>query len=257
MSVAFSFFKKEIIEIIRTRRIFVMPVIYLFFGFMSPLTARYMKEIFKSIGSGGMGGIEIRMPDPTYLDAYIQLFKNMNQICIIILILSVMGTVVDEKIRGTAVPVLTKNLSRTGFILCKFLAGIIFFTFSYLLAVAACIYYTYLLFPRFSNSGLFWALFVLWAYGLLIYTITLFASIISKTTVISAVLSFMGFALLSAGAAIPAFKGYFPGILGGISTGIITGSASPGDAAAPLAIAVGLVAALLSVGIMIFKKQEL
>jgi ABC-2 type transport system permease protein len=253
----FAFLKKEINEIYKTSRIFIMPPIFLFFGFLSPLTARFMNELFKSMGGTLSGGIEIKMPDPTYIDSYGQFFKNMTSTCIIVLILVFMSTVVDEKVKGSAVLILTKTVSRTMFILSKFSSAVILFTVSYIVSAAACIYYTYLLFGKFYVPNLELSIIAFWVYGIFIISITVLASVLGKSGTVSAVLAFLGFAAASAIAVLPHTGDYTPGALGGLSMQLLTGAKTAGDAAAPVVITALLAAAVIVGSITIFRKQEL
>lgn len=248
-----TFLKKEIYEIYKTSRIFIMPPIFLFFGFLSPLTARFMNELIKSLG----GGIEIKMPNPTYIDSYGQFFKNMTSTCTIVLILVFMSTVSDEKIKGSAVLILTKTVSRAQFILSKFASAVILFTASYLISAAACIYYTYLLFGKFYGPNLELSHIAFWVYGLFIISLTILASVLGKSGTVSAVLAFLGFAAVSAIAVLPKVGEYTPGALGGLSMQLLTGAKTAGDSAAPVIITVLFAGAILTAAITVFRKQEL
>lgn len=250
---ALSFYKKEILEIIKTPKLFILPAVFLFFGLTSPLTARYINEIVKALG----GGMEIKLPDPTYIDSYMQFFKNMNSICIIVLILVLMGSVVDEKVKGSAILVLTKGVSRTQFILSKFSANVILFTFAYVLSAVSFVYYTYVLFPDWDTTHLFLSLAMFWIYGLLIISITLLASTVSKSHALAAVLGFIGYAVISASTVIPFLKKYSPQALNDIAMQVLTGSNNSGAVLIPVIITVFLTIITLTGTIALFNKQEI
>lgn len=116
-----AFLHKELLEVIRTWRIWVLPGIVLFFALTGPLTARFMPEILQALGPGDTG-LVIEVPEPTYLHAYQQWAQNLTQIVTFALILALGGVVVAERRSGTAVLVLAKPLSRRAFILAKFLS---------------------------------------------------------------------------------------------------------------------------------------
>jgi ABC-2 type transport system permease protein len=63
-------------------------VVFLFFGLLSPLTARYINEILAAVG----GGIDLVLPEPSYMDAWGQFFKNMST-CMIVFIIMMTGCV--------------------------------------------------------------------------------------------------------------------------------------------------------------------
>ncbi len=251
---AVRFLKKELCEIIKTHKIFVLPAIFLFFGFLSPLMAKYTPEILKSVGGVTL---DPKLFNTTYTGAYEQLFKNLNQIGFIIMILVFMGIVVDEKIKGSVTMVLTKSLSRSWFILDKFIAAVILYTLSFVLAAVACTYYSFLLFPEFSAANLLTGLLLLWVYGIFIISFTVFSSTISKSHVISAVISLAFFLGISALGALPKVGDYLPGALSSLGLGLIKGTSNSGDVLIPLAVSAGLILIFISMAVTLFRKQEL
>jgi ABC-2 type transport system permease protein len=91
-------------------------------------------------------GLAEAIPVPSLADAVGQYVKNMSQFGILLALLMSMGSVVQEKERGTAAMMLTRQVSRETFVLTKFAALALTFTASLALAALACWYYTYLLF---------------------------------------------------------------------------------------------------------------
>ena len=89
----------------------------------SPLLAKLTPELFSQIDLGL--GAPLQLPDATFLDAYMQFFKNMTQICLIVLVLVLSGTIPHELKSGTAMLMLSKGLSRHGFILSKYAASLL------------------------------------------------------------------------------------------------------------------------------------
>ncbi len=251
---AVKFLKKELSEIIRTHKIFVLPAIFLFFGFLSPLLAKYTPELLKSVGGVT---IDPKMFNTTYTAAYEQLFRNINQIGFIIMILVFMGIVVDEKVKGSVTMVLTKSLSRNWFIIDKFIASAALYTLSFILSAGACTYYSFLLFPEFSTANLLTGMLLLWVYGVFIISFTILSSAISKSHVISAVLSLAIFLGTSALGAIPKVGDYLPGALSSLGLGLITGTSKYGDVLTPLVICIALILVFISLAVVSFRKQEL
>ena len=123
---------KEATEIFRTWRIWVLPGVLLFFALTGPVLAKLTPQLLQSMGTGQQG-ITITMPEPTYLDAYVQWIKNISQIGLFLLIGVSGGLVAGERASGTAPLVLTKPVSRGGFVVAKYLVH------SALLVIAACV----------------------------------------------------------------------------------------------------------------------
>ncbi|MBF4510714.1 MAG: ABC transporter permease [Aeromicrobium sp.] len=116
-----AFLAKELREIVRTWRIWVLPGIVLFFAVSGPPLAKLTPELLGSF-MPAESGVVIQMPDPTYVDSYLQWTKNLQQIVLFAVIIMFGGAVSAEKRGGTAVLALTKPLSRTAFVVSKFVS---------------------------------------------------------------------------------------------------------------------------------------
>jgi ABC-2 type transport system permease protein len=125
-----AFLSKELREIARTWRIWVLPGICVFFGLTSPVLALVTPAMIGSLTSGTPGMV-IKIPDPVALDAYAQYMKNLTQIVTIAVIIAGGGVVSAEKRSGSAILVLVKPVSRAAFVVAKAISG------SLLLMVAA------------------------------------------------------------------------------------------------------------------------
>lgn len=250
-----AFLKKEVMEAYKTPKGIILGILFLFFGILSPLSAKYMNEIVAIAGQ--QQGISVTLPPSTYLDSYTQFFKNIYFMMIVVTILVFAGSVAEEKSRGTIVLVLTKCLSRQAFILGKLISAVMIFTISYIAAAAICIFYTALLFPEYMNSGIILALLLFWLYGFLMITLTILVSILSKSMTVAAVSGFGCFAFISAISAIPYIDKFAPGILQGLSWELINNTKTPADALVPALITAVAGIAAVAAGLAIFRKQEL
>lgn len=121
MTVFLRLLAKELAEIVRTWRLWVLPGLVAFFALSSPVIAELTPALLRTVGEG-QAGVTITLPEPSYLDAYVQWVKNLEQLITIALIVSVSGVVAGERASGTAVLVLTKPVSRTSFVIAKFVA---------------------------------------------------------------------------------------------------------------------------------------
>jgi ABC-2 type transport system permease protein len=117
MSTAVMFARKEVFEILRTWRIYVLPAILLLFALTGPLLAKYTPEILTAVAGSQFSSLDL--PAPTVFDAYGQWIKNLSQIAIFALIIIYGGIVSSERRSGTAILVLTKPVSRTAFVIVK------------------------------------------------------------------------------------------------------------------------------------------
>ena len=129
-------FRKEVTEILKTYKIYVIPLLFLVFGFASPVITKLLPDIL-----AGLSNMEIVVPEMSWIDAFDQFFKNLNQIGIIAVILMFMGRVAEEKHRGTATMILSKPVSRTAWVIAKFGAAVLLVLLSMIPAYQACCIY--------------------------------------------------------------------------------------------------------------------
>ncbi len=140
-----AFFGKEMLEIRKTWRMWVLPLIMAFVGLTSPIIAKVTPDLISSL-MADQPGMMVILPEPTTMDAYLQFMKNATQLVLIAVIISVAGMMVSEKRSGTAVMVLTKPISRTAMLLAKVLSNWVLLLCSTLLGAALCVGMTFVVF---------------------------------------------------------------------------------------------------------------
>lgn len=184
--------KKEINEYIKTPKGLILAAIFLFFALSSPILGRYMNEIIAAVAPE----IVFDFPDPTLKDAWLQVYKNMSSISLIVYLIVMTGSVSQEKNKGSILLVLTKKVSRFEFLLSKFLVGSLVYTVLFIGSVLVSAWYTNVLFGAFSYEGLWISLLLFWLMGLFFTAVAVFVSVIGKTPTTSALLGFAIFAIL-------------------------------------------------------------
>jgi ABC-2 type transport system permease protein len=71
-----TLWRVEVLRLWRTGRIWIIVGIYVLFGVIGPLGARYLPEILERFG----GGVEVVVPEPTALDGMGQFASNAGQL---------------------------------------------------------------------------------------------------------------------------------------------------------------------------------
>ncbi|RHP30555.1 ABC transporter permease [Lachnotalea sp. AF33-28] len=173
-----AFLKKEFIEAIRTYRILILAAVFLLLGMMSPLTAKLLPELLPSLmESMPEGGVTITVPDPTAMDAYTQMFKNLTQMGLIVLLFVYAGMLSGEIGKGTLINLLTKGLNRNAVILTKYFSSLLIWTASAALMTGVSIGYTWVLFPADAAvPHLFLSVACVWLFGAWLLSLILFSS---------------------------------------------------------------------------------
>jgi len=233
----------------QSKRLLILVVVFILFGLMSPLVAKFTPEILKSVE--GAEQFADMIPEPTIADAIGQYIKNITQFGFILAIVMGMGAVAGEKERGTAAIILSKPLPRWAFLMSKFVAQTAVFAVAFLAAGLGAYYYTTLLFepipflPFMAGNGLL----LVW---LLVFSaVTLLASTIARTTAVSAGIAFGGAIVLFVAGSIPKWGGLAPsGLVAWASdSSLVNGGA--------LAMSVVLIVVLLITAVGVFETQEL
>ncbi len=174
------FLVKELTEIRKTWRIWVLPGILITIGFISPVLAEVTPALIESL-TGDDPGIVIEIPDPVAADAYLQFFSNLNQIALIALIIVSAGIISSERRRGTAILTLTKPLSRPAMIMAKAIAQALLLVVATALATLVCWLLTLLVFggspvAEFLQAVLIWLVLALFFIAATVLFSTLFDS---------------------------------------------------------------------------------
>jgi ABC-2 type transport system permease protein len=235
----FVVLRKELMEQWRTKRLLIVAAVLTAFGLVSPLLAKFMPELFKSIPDMPFD-LSALIPPPTVADAVGQYVKNMSQFGILLAVLLSMGAVAQEKERGTAAMMLARPVSRETFLLAKFAALGLTFAASLALAALGCWYYALLLFqaldalPFLALNGLMLVVFLDYV------AITLLCSTLARTQAAAAGLAFGGLVLLGGVGALPRIGDYLPGKLFSWGTALLIGSAAE-PAWPALGISLGLI----------------
>ena len=168
-----AFLAKDLREIVRTWRIWVLPGILLFSAVTGPPTARFTKELLSTI-SGDM--FNPMMPDPTWVDSYAQWTKNLSQLVAFALIIALGSAISGEKRTGTAIMVLTKPLTRAGFVLSKFVSTVVLLVASTVLMMLVTWGVTLIWFPNAPFGPLLAATAAWLLFALLLVAVVLLAS---------------------------------------------------------------------------------
>jgi ABC-2 type transport system permease protein len=244
------FFKKEILEQIRTYRLLIVGGVFLFFGLTTPLTLKYLPEILKMTAKS----LQIIMPPATAADSLAEFASTILQLGVLVLILVGMGSIANEYKNGTAFLTLSKPVTRGAFVTAKMAALSLNLLLSLLVSGLVCYAYSVWLigpagFGAFMLQNALLALFLVFCLSLTLLFSSLFKSGLAAGGLAMAVIVFQ--ALLSS---LPVVGDFLPGKLPGWGISIINGSAQRHWWA--LGITIGLIGACLYLSQSILKNKE-
>ncbi len=245
--------RKELLEAWRGKRFLVAIILLGAFGMMSPLLAKFMRELFGAIPGAEM--FSAMIPEPTTLDAIGQYIKNIEQFGILLALLLSMGLVAIEKERGTAALMLSKPLPRSSFILSKFLGVGAVLLAAVLVAALGGYYYTLFLFEPLSlGSWLALNSFMLLLF-LVVAAITILFSTLFTSQAAAAGAALGVYLVISLFGNIPAISPYIPDRV--VSWGVSLFMDHPDPAWGALGVCLGLIVISLTTACLVFRRQEL
>ncbi len=245
--------RKELFESVRRERLLIVLSVFLVFGLTSPLLAKYTPEILKLVPQ--TEAIALVIPEPTLMDSVTQFVKNLNQFGFLLAILLTMGSVSQEKEKGTASMVLVKPLPRGMFLFSKFIAISLVFLVSILLAGLGANYYSNLLFTSSSLTAWLWMSFLLWLIMIVYVALTLLFSTLFRSQPAAAGVSFVAMIIFSLLGSLPNIGKFLPNTLTSWSLSLFTNEKTTQWPA--LLVSFGIIAASLFIAWLVLRKQEL
>jgi len=246
--------RKELLEQVRTMRLFVVMIVFALFGLISPLTAKYLPDIVKAL-AGNQLALPV-IPVPTVADAVDQFLKNLDQFGVLTAILLAMGAVATEKDRGTAAFVMTKPVSRAAFLVAKLVAIGANLLLAIAVAGALAYYYTLVLFRPLPIGGYAAMCLLLWLSIFVYAALTFLGSTLAGSAAGGAGLGIVFLVITLILSALPRVGDYMPQALLGPARSLALGL-PPSDLAAPLLASVGIIVAATALSWLSFRRQEL
>jgi ABC-2 type transport system permease protein len=246
--------RKELLEQVRTMRLFIVMIVFALFGLISPLTAKYLPDIVKAL-AGNQLALPI-IPTPTVADAIDQFLKNLDQFGVLTAILLAMGAVATEKDRGTAAFVMTKPVSRAAFLVAKLVAIGANLLLAIAVAGALAYYYTLVLFEPLPVGGYAAMCLLLWLSIYVYAALTFLGSTLAGSAAGGAGLGIVFLVITLILSALPRVGDYMPQALLGPARALALGL-PPSDLATPLIASVGIIVAATALSWLSFRRQEL
>lgn len=250
----FAFTRKEFLEGIRTYKAIIFLVVFMMFGFMNPLMAKLIPEIMAGMVTDGM---TITLADPTALDSWLQFFKNVSQMGLIVAVILFSGILTNEVSKGTLINMLTKGLSRTSVVLAKFTYLFVVWTIAYVICFGVTAGYTVYLFPDSSVENLMFAAVALWVFGVMLLALLVGASSFARSSYVCLLVVGCAVACMMIAGIAPAVHDFNPMSLLSDSTGLLTGTAEVESLMPAIGVAAAISVSSLVAAVLIFRRRQL
>lgn len=248
-----AFLKKEITENMRNFRLLILLTLFLVFGLVSPLTAKFNQEIIAIFAPD----MQITFTESTALDAWEQFYKNISGMGFSALIILFGSCLSNEYAKGTLIIMLTKGLSRPAVIFSKFSAAVLIMTLCFWAGFALAYGYTAILWQGVSLPHAFFAALALWMTGLLYLSILIFGCVLFQQTFTSILFTGGVVMVLSVLSMLKQVADYSPMILTTKNLQLLSGKTDISSFLIPTIITIGMAAGFLYAAVAVFDKKQL
>ena len=254
MKAFLAFTGKEFTEYIRTYKLFILLIVFVIFGFLSPITAKYLPQI---IEMAGLDPDAMGMGDPTAVDSFAQIFKNVGQMGLLVVVIIFSGIMANEFSKGTLINMLTKGLKRPTVILSKTLSSIICWSLAYLISLGISYGYTAIYFDVEGYQHVFAAFLGLWLYGVLLLVLVMFGGTLFKNVIGSLLVTGGVAVVLTLLNLMPSFQKYNPASLATEGLVLITAQKDLGDLVPAFILCGVAILGLTVASVLIFNKKQI
>lgn len=244
---------KELREGWRTWRLPLLVAVLAISGLISPVLAYYTPALLRLMPDMPIDFASL-IPEPTAMDALAQYVKNVSQFGVLLVVILTMGTIAQEKERGTAAMLLARPVQRSAFVLAKWVVWAVGLAAGLLIAALLCVAYTALLFEPLRFGEFLLLNLLMWAFLATYLSVALLASALARTQAAAAGLAFGGLALLLILSALPRIGDFMPGRLPGWGVSLMLEQPAPAWLA--LGIALGIMAVSLIVACLRLAREE-
>lgn len=178
-----AFTKKEWLEQVRTSRIYVILVMFIMLGIMSPALAKLTPWLFSFFAEDfEKQGIVLGVIEVNAMTSWMQYYKNIPMALIVMVVLFC-NSLTNEYQKGTLINMITKGLSRWKILFAKGSVMLLLWTLCYWL----CFSITYAYNAYFWDNGIaqhmFLAASCIWLLGIcLLASILCFSTIFKSST---------------------------------------------------------------------------
>lgn len=213
-----AFFEKECMELIRSGKLLILGIVFIFFGIMNPAMAKltpWMMEVAsESLADSGL------IVDKVNVDAmtsWTQYYKNIS-IVIVVFMVMFSGTLAVEYQKGTLINMVTKGLARWKIVVSKAAVMLILWTVLHWMGFFITYGYNAYYWDNGIADNVFFAAFCIYILGIWLISLLIFMSVVASSNIFTALFTGGIFGVC-----------YFVGLLSKINEFLPTNLVSAGD----------------------------
>lgn len=247
-----TLWRVELLRLWRTGRVWIILGIYVLFGVLGPLGARYLPEIIERFG----GGIEVVVPEPTALDGMGQFASNAGQLGLLAVLAVAAAALAFDARPEWAAFLRTRAGSVRALVVPRVVASAAAATLGLTAGSVVAALLTGVLIAPVPGDALVWGIVLGALYLTFAVAVVALAASIARQTMGTVLLSVGVLLVLPVLQLLPVLEDWVPSRLLGATTELLAGGA-PGDLLPAVAVTVLLVPALLLVAERRLARREL
>jgi ABC-2 type transport system permease protein len=244
---------KEFREGWRTWRFIILVAVLVISGLISPLLAYYTPALLRSVPNMPPGFADL-VPQPTLNDAVGQYVKNVTQFGVLLVVILSMGSIAQEKERGTLAMLLVHPLRRSAVFLAKWLSWAVVLAIGLALSALMCLFYTAVLFEWLPLVEFVQLNLLMYTFLLVYLSVALLASALARSQAVAAGAAFGGMALMLILSSLPRVGSVMPGQLPAWGSALVLGE--PLTAWTALWVSLGIIGVSIAAACLWLEREE-
>lgn len=215
--------KKNLLEMFRSKKIFVFSAVFVALVVISALSARYLPSLISELLDEleSMTGQGLFVFSSTVADSYVQFISNFVEIGLLLVGLMFAGVIVKEKSKGTYDSLKMNGVKDKDIILSHFVSQVIVVSLSYFISVALFAVLNIILFRQIMGLRGIVALSYIYLLLILMICFSLFVSCLCKKRGKAYLLVILGYFLLGFLEMLPKINLFNPFHLSTLSTDLM------------------------------------
>ena len=252
-----TFTGKEFMELCRGGRLLLFTVLFVLVGVLNPATAKLtpwlLETMADSLESSGMTVTGITV---TAMDSWVQFFKNMPTMAMLVTVVLFGGCFTSEYAKGTLIPLLAKGMPRSAVVAAKTFTMMLVWSAGFWLSYGITYFYSDYYWDNSVVRHYAFAAFGLWLFGALMLCCVVFFSSFARSAVPVLLGTGAVYVVLTLLGMVGTVREYLPSFL--LQSGdLLSGQAQPSDYSAALWITAAACGLLLATAFPITSKRRL
>ena len=175
-----AFFRKELLDQLRSGKLLFLTILFVLFGIMNPAVAKLTPWLLEVMADSlAESGMTITLAEITAMDSWVQFFKNIPMALIVFILME--GSIFTKEYQsGTLVLSLTKGLARSHVVVAKAALMLLLWSAGYWLCYGITYGYNAYFWDNSIAKNLSFSVVCWWVFGMWVISLTVLFSALCK-----------------------------------------------------------------------------